>query len=40
MQKIAAHNSMYNQLLVIKLQAVSLWQALVYLDKESLWQRN
>jgi len=28
----------YNQLLGIKLQAVSLWVALVYLDTESLWQ--
>jgi hypothetical protein len=30
----------YNQLLGIKLRTVSLWVALVYLDTESLWQRN
>jgi hypothetical protein len=30
----------YNQLLGIKLRAISLWVALVYLDTESLWQRN
>ena len=35
-----ATNSVYNQLLGIKSQALSLWAALVYLDKESLWQRN
>ena len=33
-------NSVYNQLLGVKLQAVSLWVALVYLDTESLWQRK
>jgi hypothetical protein len=35
-----AANSVYNQLLGIKLRTVSLWVALVYLDSESLWQRN
>ena len=34
------HNSVYNQLLGIKLQTVSLWVTLVYLDTESLWQRK
>jgi hypothetical protein len=33
-------NSVYNQLLVIKLRTVSLWGTLVYLDTESLWQRK
>jgi hypothetical protein len=33
-------NSVYNQLLGIKLRTVSLWVALVYLDKESFWQRK
>jgi hypothetical protein len=35
-----AANSVYNQLLGCALQAVSLWFVLVYLDTESLWQRN
>jgi hypothetical protein len=35
-----ATNSVYNQLLGITLRALSLWVALVYLDTESLWQRN
>jgi hypothetical protein len=35
-----AANSVYNQLLGLKLQAVSLWVKLVYLDTESLWRRN
>ena len=35
-----ATNSVYNQLLGIKLRSVSLWGALVYLDTESLWQRK
>jgi hypothetical protein len=35
-----AANSVYNQLLGIKLRALSLWVALVYLDAESLWQRK
>ena len=35
-----AANSVYNQLLGIKLRTVSLWVALVYLDTESLWQRK
>ena len=35
-----SHNSVYNQLLGIKLRTVSLWGALVYLDTESLWQRK
>ncbi len=34
------YNSVYNQLLGIKLQAVSLCGAFVYLDTESLWQRK
>jgi hypothetical protein len=34
------HNSVYNQLLVIKLRILSLWGALEYLDTESLWQRK
>jgi hypothetical protein len=34
------YNSVYNQLLVIKLRTLSLWAALVYLDTESLWQRK
>jgi hypothetical protein len=33
-------NSVYNQLLGIKLRILSLWYTLVYLDTESLWQRN
>jgi hypothetical protein len=37
---MAAANSVYNQLLGIKLQAVSLFGILVYLDTESLWQRK
>jgi hypothetical protein len=34
------HNSVYNQLLGIKLRIFSLWRTLVYLDTESLWQRK
>jgi hypothetical protein len=34
------HNSVYNQLLGIKLRSVSPWVALVYLDTEFLWQRK
>ncbi len=33
-------NSVYNQLLVSALLAVSLWVTLVYLNTESLWQRK
>ncbi len=33
-------NSVYNQLLGIKLRILSLWGTLVYLDTESLWQRK
>jgi len=34
------YNSVYNQLLGIKLQALSLWVAPVYLDTESLCRRK
>ncbi len=38
--KTAAANSVYNQLLGIKLRILSLLGAPVYLDTESLWQRK
>jgi hypothetical protein len=34
------YNSVYNQLLGIKLRISSLLGALMYLDTESLWRRN
>jgi len=33
-------NSVYNQLLGIKLRTLALCGTLVYLDTESLWQRK